>query len=394
MDNLVLKQKIIERIKTNGKGKIPFSHFMQMVLYEPEQGYYTNRTNLIGARGDFYTAPHLTPVFGQLIAKQFAEMWERLGKPTEFTLMEMGAGQGLLASDVLSWLYTERQDLWASLRYVISEISIPLTEAQSRRINAVPNGHELIKKVSWRKLDDIDNYTLTGCIFSNEFFDALPFDLVTFEQGKVREIYVSVDENDNFIEEIAEPLGNGAEYFFLKGNKLDLSKYPEGYRTEINHSAIDMLNKLRLKLERGYILTLDYGYLTESRYHPRRTQGTLQCFFNHQMHDNPYINIGKQDITAHVDFSELIRLGEGWGLTTLGFTNQATFLAGLGIGDILREVSERDYTGKSGKSPKEVLTEHNALHTLINPTKMGNFGVLIQSKNVENTAPLLGLQYT
>jgi SAM-dependent MidA family methyltransferase len=391
VDNPILKHKLLEQIKLHGR--LPFSRFMQMVLYEPEEGYYTNRQNLIGARGDFYTAPHLTPVFGQLLAKQFAEMWERLGKPAEFTLLELGAGQGLLASDVLGWLFANHKDIWETLRYIIVEISPPLIEAQNKRLNAVPHGKSLLEKVSWRSLDDILNYTLTGCIFSNEFFDALPFDLITFEQSRVREIFVSADEQDNFIEEVGELRGNGAEKFFVRETKLDLSQYPDGYRTELCWEATTKLPQMSLKLEQGYILTIDYGYLVESRYHPRRSSGTLQCYFNHQVHANPYINVGKQDITAHVDFSMLMRLGEVWGLETLGYTTQAFFLAGLGIGEIMRDVTDISYAEKSGKSPKEILAEHNALQTLINPTRMGNFGVLVQGKGVEKEPPLRGLQF-
>jgi SAM-dependent MidA family methyltransferase len=150
---------------------------------------------------------------------------------------------------------------------------------------------------------------------------------------------------------------------------------------------------MQLKLERGYILTIDYGYLAESRYHPRRTGGTLQCYFNHQTHSNPYINVGKQDITAHVDFSLLKRLGGVWGLPTLGYTNQMFFLGGLGIAEIIQEVSSSAYSQKTGKSAKEILVEHNALQTLINPNGMGDFKVLIQGRNIENQPPLSGLQF-
>lgn len=381
-DNPQLRTLIIEAIHSAPQARLTFERFMEMALYQPKEGYYTHRGGLIGARGDFYTAPHLTPIFGELISQQIVQFWQRLGCPVLFQVVETGAGQGLLASDILANLYRGDPALWQALRYTIVEISEPLRVAQRRRLEAVPNGPELVAKTQWRSLNEFAPGEIDGCFVSNELLDAFPVHLVTLANGRWQEIYVAFDAQASQFEEVSGPLSNPALASYLDNLNLNLKDYEDGYRTEINLGALDWLETVSQALGRGYILTIDYGYPAAQRYQPRRRAGTLQCYSSHQVNDNPYINIGRQDITSHVDFSALLTRGEELGLRTEGFTRQANFLLGLGLGERLAAINDPAYRVQAGLTTKQQLAEREALQRLINPTVLGNFGVLIQSRQV------------
>jgi SAM-dependent MidA family methyltransferase len=174
----------------------------------------------------------------------------------------------------------------------------------------------------------------------------------------------------------------------LVGIDFHQSGYEDGYRSEINLAALDWLSIVADRLQRGYVLTIDYGYPASRYYHPRRSQGTLQCYYHHRYHNNPYVNIGRQDITAHVDFTALERWGEDCGLETVGFTQQGLFLMALGLGNRIAALSHQQIP------LSQLLQRRESLHQLIDPTGLGNFGVLIQSKGLsepETAQPLTGL---
>ncbi len=218
-----------------------------------------------------------------------------------------------------------------------------------------------------------------GCFFSNELVDAFPVHLVTKNEGELQEVYLTLEQGKltETIHSLSQEKIN--QYFDLVGIDLSQPQYPSNYRTEVNLNALDWLSTVNNSLKRGYILTIDYGYPAAKYYRPSRSQGTLQCHFQHRRHNNPYANLGYQDITAHVDFTALERQGELCGLKTLGFTQQGLFLMALGIGDRLNELS-------SGKfDVTQIFQRRNALHQLIDPTGLGNFGVLIQGKNLTDS---------
>lgn len=390
-DNPQLKAIISGAIAATPDRRITFEKFMELALYWPGEGYYTHRGGLIGVRGDFYTAPHLTSVFGELLARQIAEFWQRMGQPPDFEIVEVGAGQGLLAGDILNRLRQTEPALWPGLRYTIIEISEQLRLNQRRRLEAVPNGAELIDHLSWRLMDQLGPESVTGCFISNELLDAFPVHQVIVEEGQLREIYVTLDPDGEFSED-SGPLSTPALATYFEQLAIPVNTYVEGYRTEVNLGMLDWLAGVARSLKRGYVLTVDYGYPANQRYHPLRRDGSLQCYSAHQVHDNPYINLGRQDITSHVDFTSLIRRGTELGLREVGFTRQANFLGGLGIGDILASLSDPVYRLNAGLTTKQQLAEREALQRLINPTALGNFGVLIQSKEVPDTGlPLTGL---
>ncbi|MEH2105734.1 class I SAM-dependent methyltransferase [Nostoc sp.] len=385
--NPALCAAIANHITATPQQRITFAQFMEMVLYHPEYGYYSSDAVKIGFQGgDFFTSPHLCSDFGELLAEQFLQMWEILGKPVPFSLVEMGAGQGLLALHILKYHQLHYPDFFTALEYIIIEKSPTLRQEQQQRLQDFP--------VRWCKFEDIPPNAIAGCFFSNELVDAFPVHQFILERGELQEIYVTTDSNpketcSSFVEVTGEPSTlQLAEHLDLLGINLTQSAYPDGYRSEINLAALDWLSIVADRLQRGYVLTIDYGYPANRYYNPRRSQGTLQCYYHHRFHDNPYINIGRQDITAHVDFTALERWGEKCNLKNVGFIQQGLFLMALGLGDRIAALSYQK------QALSQLIQRRDALHQLIDPTGLGGFGVLIQSKGLHKTEisqPLKGL---
>ncbi|MEH2383417.1 MAG: class I SAM-dependent methyltransferase [Nostoc sp.] len=394
--NPALCTAIANHITTTPQQRITFAQFMEMVLYHPEHGYYSSDAVKIGFQGgDFFTSPNLCADFGELLAEQFLQMWEILGKPVPFSLVEMGAGQGLLALHILKYHQRRYPDFFTALEYIIVEKSPTLRQEQQQRLQDLP--------VRWCNIEEIPPNAIAGCFFSNELVDAFPVHQFILETGELREIYVTIQppsleaKGESFSPPlIGEGLGERSNFAFVEvtgelstpqlGEYLDLvqinfaeSAYPDGYRSEINLAALDWLSIVADRLQRGYVLTIDYGYPASRYYNPRRSQGTLQCYYHHRFHDNPYINIGSQDITAHVDFTALERWGQKCNLKNVGFIQQGLFLMALGLGERIAALSEQQ------QSLSQLLKRRDALHQLIDPTGLGGFGVLIQSKGLDKT---------
>lgn len=380
--NPALCDALLRRITESPQQRITFAEYMEFVLYHSQYGYYTTKAINIGQQGDFFTSPHLGADFGELLAEQFVQMWDILGH-LPFTLLEMGAGQGFLAADILEYLERQYPDFFAVLDYVIVERSAALKHQQQQRLQKWDN------RLRWCSLEEIPANSITGCCFSNELVDALPVHQFVIHQGQLQEIYVTTKDGINLEEVTGVSTLQLAEYFDLVGIKLPSSSYPEGYRSEVNLAALDWLKMVASGLQRGYLLTIDYGYPASRYYNPARSQGTLQCYYRHRHHNNPYLNIGRQDITAHVDFTALERWGAICGLDNLGFTQQGLFLMALGLGSRLTALST-DPMVAQGLAP--LLRRREALHQLIDPMGLGGFGVLVQSKGLsETTQPLNGL---
>jgi len=267
---------------------------MDEALYHPEFGYHTSARNPIGRQGDFYTSSDLDPIFAKLLARKFSRMAAALGiAPESFTILELGAGRGLLAREILQH---------QRFRYSILERSASMRERQREHLKGFD--------VDW--LDDLPP-GLTGCIFSNEFFDALPVRRIVRRNGVLREIFVTSD--------FSEAEGDLQE-------PLDLPLV-EGQLADISTDARRWMTRIAASLDRGYHLAIDYGY--EDREFYARSRGTLMCYWQHQVVEDPYIRIGEQDITAHVNFSDLMREGTAAGLATEEFCTQMDFLIQLGV---------------------------------------------------------------
>lgn len=371
----MLQHIIQEKIKQQPQTKITFAEYMAEVLYHPQFGYYNSNNLKIGQKGDFFTASSLGSDFGELIAEQIKQTWEILAYPQPFYFVEMGAGTGVFAQDLLTYIQTKYPDFFANLTYVIIEKSPNLITQQQANLSKFlefnPN------QIIWKDWSEIEDNSLIGCCFSNELIDAFPVHQVIYQDGKLQEVYVTLSSDQHLIEVIDE-VSTSEIINYFKLNKIDfaINDYPQNYRTEVNLLAKDWLTTVSKKLKQGYIITIDYGYVSEKYYHPQRYQGTLKCYYQHRHHDNPYLNLGEQDLTAHVNFTALELWGESLGLRKIALTQQGLFLMALGLGDRLAELS-------SGKFKiQEILQRRDALHQLINPQGLGGFQVLIQSKNL------------
>ncbi len=379
MSNPKLCEQIAQKIQATEQKRISFADYMNLVLYHPEYGYYTTGAGKIGAGGDFATSPHLCPDFGEMLAEQFWQMWQILGCPVLFHLIEMGAGQGLIAGDVLGYLQQKYPDFFQSLDYIIIEKSPGMRRFQQQRLARFTG--DAAKPLRWCSWAEIEPESIIGCCFSNELVDALPVHQFVISQGKLKEIYVTISAVNGelkFVEVVGE-LSTPKIAEYLAELDLDLlgGKYPDGYRSEVNLASITWLQEVAQRLKRGYLLTIDYGYQCDRYYAPSRHQGTLQCYYQHRYHDDPYILVGQQDITAHVNFTALERYGQQWGLENIAFTQQGLFLMALGLGDRIAAVSTTP-----GLDIATALQRREVLHQLIDPMGLGNFGVLLQSKGL------------
>ncbi|BBD53833.1 hypothetical protein NIES204_11150 [Planktothrix agardhii NIES-204] len=380
---------IAQKIKENSQNRITFADYMNWVLYHPEYGYYSINKPKLGAEGDFVTSPYLGSDFGEMLAEQFFQIWEIMDCPNAFTLVEMGAGQGILASDILLYLQKKYPDFFQCLNYIIIEKSNFLKAQQQHQLKKTLSDSISIQ---WCDLEDIPNNNIIGCFFSNELVDAFPVHQIIVQDQQLQEIYITLDSEVKFKEIIAElSTEKITDYFKLIDIDLCSNSYPERYRTEVNLAALDWIKTLVTKLNQGFILTIDYGYTAQRYYLPSRKEGTLQCYYQHSHHNDPYLNIGRQDITAHVNFTALQLYGKDWGIDAVGFTQQALFLMALGLGDRISALSQ-----PSNYSISEILQRRECLHSLIDPMGLGNFGVLLQSKGLspsQQQIPLKGFSF-
>lgn len=345
-------------------GGIPFSEFMQHCLYHPQYGYYMHSRSRIGSQGDFFTSSSVHRMFGILISHQLKQMWQLLGS-TDFTVVEQGAGEGHLAADILDALRTEEPDFYQSLRYRIVEISPDNRQRQAETLSAHKD------RIDWCSFDELN--AIQGCFLSNELIDAFAVAVVEKHEAQLHEVFV-VEKNGGLCEELRSPICPEIQQHFD-----DLGVEPvEGNRAEVCLEASQWMTAVSEKLERGFVMTIDYGYPAEELYAPFRRQGTLMCYHQHVANDNPYLNIGCQDITAHVDFTLLQQGGENNGLETLYFAEQYRFLIGLGFVEEIVRLQQQE------QDEKKALALRMTLKNLILPDGgMGEiFKVLIQGKGV------------
>ena len=321
-----LQQVIVEKIRT--EGPITFEAFMETALYYPELGYYTAPERRIGPEGDFFTSPHLHSIFGWLLAIQLDEMKQVMKATDEFTILEIGAGRGYLAESIIDFI--RRKLNWKdSWRYIIVEKNPHVAKDQKKLL--APYQDVIVWKTS---LEEVEGFN--GCVIANEVLDAFPVHLVV-GSGHFQEIYVETSE-DGFTE-LHKGLSDPVLSTYIE--KYNIPKV-NGYRTEINLRIFDYLKKLNQILLEGFVISIDYGYSARDYYSVERPQGTLLCYYRHAINEDPYLNIGEQDMTAHVNFTSLKDWGEDIGLRSIGFCPQGTFLASLGIDDLISRELETD----------------------------------------------------
>ncbi len=371
MGNQALKETIIARIER--EGPINFCDFMEMALYAPKLGYYTSRRENIGRSGDYVTSPEVSPIFGAMLGRQLREMWETLGKPPSFDVVEAGAGNGVLARDILRWARRAAPDFNDSLRYTIVETS----DAPAARQRETLEAAALQGRVGWQM--ELPR-GVEGCILSNELLDAMPVHRVAVRGGEINEIYVTWD-GAAFREEFRPTSTGDIETYF---DRLGL-RPGEGCEAEVNLAACAWVQSAAAALGRGYLLTFDYGYDAADLYAPWRTHGTLLCFHRHNPSDDPYVRLGRQDITTHIDFTTIRRTGEDAGLCTLGLVPQSEFLMNLGVPDALPAIGEGE------TNLEEYYVRRRAVVELVDPAGLGRIKVLVQARGISKAA-LTGLR--
>ena len=318
---------IRERLMAAG-GWLSFETFMELALYAPGLGYYSAGGTKIGPGGDFTTAPEVSDLFSVCVAHQCAQVLEHGGR----SILELGAGTGRMAATILRTL-----DSLGTLpdQYAILEVSADLRDRQRERIEQLPD--HLSRRVVW--FDVLPAHPVTGVILANEVLDALPCRRVVVSGDGLRELGVTMDPSmahEVLVEGDREPDEDFARLWQQLVRELPY-ELPDGYRTEVCPRVEPLIASLSDRLDSGLMLLFDYGLPRAHYYHPQRSLGTLRCHFKQLAHDDPFVNVGVQDITAWVDFTRVAEAADAAGLAVRGFATQAAFLLGLGIEGLVRD---------------------------------------------------------
>ena len=325
---LPLEEVILNEIEKHGA--IPFSQFMQSALYDPHHGYYTKGSSKVGKEGDFFTSVSVGWVFGSILAHRIHEEWRRQGSAESFGILEMGANTADLANDILSELNTTFPRLYESCLYHIVE---PLESLRSQQRSTTKHHADKLKQ--YQSLKEVSPFR--GIVLSNELIDAFPVQLLE---------YTSAGWKEKVVSSHPEPATSSSPFHWkhkdITGTELleftqNLSKrsaqdfasahdFPVGYTTEYRPGLCEWVSQLTSLLTEGVILTIDYGYTASAYYHPSRVTGTLRTYYEHTAGEDPLIHIGDQDITAHVDFTQLAKAFHASQYHFLDFTQQSRYL--------------------------------------------------------------------
>lgn len=372
---MTLRAKIIQQIREHGA--MPFSRYMEICLYDPDHGYYSRSAGQFGKAGDFYTSSDIHAVFGRLFARQFDEMWRVLGSPAQIELLELGPGRGLFARDVLDWSQKKFPAFFEAIHYTLAETSPALRRnLESRLDDHFGSGKAgLSQNPPTRALPS----DVPLVIFANEFFDALPVEILS-SQGKLM-----IWENDgSFVENWATPSSEELAFLDRYGVQPEVSE-----RIEAPLAAQQAIKAVADKLQRGFLIAIDYGY-TQAEQIAGRHRGTLMTYRQHSASPNPYEAPGEQDITAHVNFTALTVQAEHCGLQVQPLVTQSQFLLGIGEENQFADAFE------DCRLPQEKAKVGLQLKHLITPAGVGeNFQVLVASRGVpqQSVKKLAGLNF-
>ena len=356
-----IEEYLLNKIELNQK--ILFSEFMNLSLYHPDYGYYTNKSNIFGDQGDFITSPITSSMFGECISNEFINIIRSLKKPS---ILELGGGDGSLAISMCKHLKKNKS---LPDKYFILEISENLINHQKERVKKeFPNDYNIFKWIT--NLEDIK---INGLVIANEFFDALPTERFRINNSKLETLYIeSNNQSFNYIwDESSNDFSN--ELSRAKNNhNIDFS---DGYISELNLNNSKWIKAIDKCIESGVLFVIDYGYASQEYFLHDRSNGTLVCIHKHKSNFDPLSNIGNQDISSFVNFSHLKNLSLNTDLTVSGFLSQSSFLINLNILDIHKL---KDY------GDDEALIESNKLKNILLPNTMGElFKVLVMQKNIE-----------
>jgi SAM-dependent MidA family methyltransferase len=359
-------------------GRMTFARFMEIALYDPEAGYYSAARDGdaadrgAGRTGDFLTAPEGHPIFGWTIARLLEDAWQRLDRPDPFVVREHGAGSGALAFGILDGLRRSGSPLLEATRYQAIEVSGSRLDALRGRLDATGLG-------AW--LEPANDAPAAGAIIANELLDALLVHRVEGSAQGLLERYVTLDANDELATELGEP-STPALAARLEAERIHLEP---GQPAEICLVLDDWLAAAVAPLERGIVVLIDYGAPAAELYAPARGS-TLRAYHRHRVHDDPFVAIGRQDLTAHVDLTAVERAAAATGLELLGRTTQAELLAGLGIGELVVDLQSRPDT-----TLESYLAAKSAVVRMLDPRATGRFAVLRFGRELPSMPPLLGL---
>ncbi|HEX3319213.1 MAG TPA: SAM-dependent methyltransferase [Terriglobales bacterium] len=369
---MTLREKILAAIRNDGP--IPFSRYMEMCLYDPELGYYSQSGEQFGKAGDFYTSSDVHAVFGRLLTRQFEEMWRALGSPSQLLLVELGPGRGLFALDVLDWAEKKFPKLFSAMRYVLVERSGALRKRLATTLER-PIRAEKAQVIEQVELP----HGVPVIIFGNEFFDAFPVEVVS-TAGMLH-----VGEKDGKLAEVFLPITPAVDEYVDR-----YAVRPEaGERVEAGLAAFQEMRKIAEGVEQGFIVFIDYGYAREELLAGRH-RGTVMAYRRHSASPNPYEASGEQDITAHVNFTAIAAAAEKVGLQTERLLTQSQFLMGIGESNQFADAFEEC------KLPQERAKVMLQLKHLVTPVGMGEmFHVLVGSKGVHaaDIEKLSGLRF-
>lgn len=354
---------LLEKVIAEAGGWIDFAQFMQLALYAPQLGYYSAGSQKFGAGGDFVTAPEISPLFAQTLAQQVAQIM----RISPGSILELGAGTGKLAADIL--LTLQQLELFPE-HYYILEVSDHLRQTQREYLQKKLEP-ALMQRVSW--LNELPS-TFSGLVLANEVLDAIPVHIVRrTQQGWSERGLTSAVDGLIWSERTMQANSPSQRNLLETINKLDLA---EGYITEICPAASGLIVSLAHMLQTGVILMIDYGFSAREYYHPQRNLGTLMCHYQQYAHTDPLLNLGLQDITAHVDFTSMAYAGVDHGLQLSGFCSQAQFLMNCGILELMSQVSPQDMARYAPLAA--------AAQKLLSPAEMGDlFKVIAFSKNLD-----------
>ncbi len=353
------------------QGPITFRRFMELALYIAPGAYYASRQPPIGAAGDYFTSPEVHPAFGALLARQVEQVWLAMGRPGRFATVEVGAGSGALARDLLSYAASHAPSFHRAIQYTLVERNGNSIQERGAALSARAYCPERIR---WLPDDEsaLPDNSVEGCILSNELLDAFSVHRVAVRGGVLMEVYVE-EASGRLVETLGDPSTPRIAAYFRDLGILP----PEGCIVEVNLAAIDWMRRAASALKRGIVLTLDYGYDAAEMYASRHREGTLLCFCRHTLNNDPYARIGLQDMTTHVDFTTLVREGEAAGLATLGLTTQRSFLSALGLGRYLQILP------RMGLRRSDYEANRLGMMELARPEGLGRIKLLVQQRELD-----------
>lgn len=349
--------RLIQKEIQAQNGQISFAKYMEMALYTPGLGYYAAGKNKFGSKGDFTTAPEISPLFGATIVQTLLpviEHLQNLNLPVQ--ILEFGAGTGALAESILTEL--QSQDIEVA-SYSILDLSADLIERQQSRLT------QPFPMVNW--INQLPK-NFTGIILANEVLDAMPIELITYQdqQWVFKDVALAKESTEDASEDtigFRHCLGKEVPQAILPAC-LRQQSFENGYTTEINVNAKAWINSISEILDMGILLTIDYGFPEHEYYHAQRNQGTVMGHYAHHAIQDPFFYPGLCDLTAHVDWTNIANTGINAGLSLLGFTSQASYLLDAGIGSLLMEKVDPSNSA-------EFMPHSNAIQKLLSEAEMG-----------------------